>query len=57
MNDQVFVRVSNRGADLTKQFQNRSQVRLSIPAVLFDGYAIDVLYDQIRQSVPEGAAL
>src|SRR5260370_30158045 len=57
MNDQVFVRVSNRGADLTKQFQNRSQIRLSIPAILFDGYAVDVLYYQIRQSVAECAAL
>src|SRR5271169_3436447 len=57
MDDQFFVRILHRRADLTKEPQAVVDGELISVAILIDGRAFDVLHDQIRRTIFTAAAV
>ena len=51
MDDTVFVRVMDCGADLLKQSQPVGDRKLVVLAILVDGLAFDILHYKVRKAV------
>ena len=57
MNDQLAVRILNRGANLQAKLDSLAQSKLIAVAPLVDGFAIDILHHQVWRSILKHSAI